>query len=124
YRCRSCLVSELMCAPCLLAAHSRRPLHDIEKWEGSFFSVCELRDVGLLVNLGHGRQVCPQPRDAACWRVVTDSGIHHVNLVFCGCDMSRGVDAELSVMGWMRLLDPQTCGTARILKLHLKYLAN
>ncbi|KAJ7435888.1 hypothetical protein B0H11DRAFT_1937124 [Mycena galericulata] len=92
----------------IVPAHSRRPLHDIEKWEGSFFSSWELRDVGLVVNLGHAGEVCPHPRDAECWRVVTDSGIHHVNLVFCACDTSRGVDAELGVMGWMRALRGST----------------
>ncbi|KAJ7433908.1 hypothetical protein B0H11DRAFT_2259000 [Mycena galericulata] len=40
-------------------AHSRRPVHDIEKWDGGFFSDCELRDVGLLVHLGHGGQDAP-----------------------------------------------------------------
>ncbi|KAJ7483686.1 hypothetical protein B0H11DRAFT_1914569 [Mycena galericulata] len=124
FRCLLCLTSGgLMCAAYLVAAHLRRPLHHIQKWEGFFFSECELRELGLAVYLGHAGQVCPRAKDPACWRVAADNAIHHVDLVFCGCDTSCGIDTELGEMGWMRLLDPETCGTARILRLHLNELS-
>ncbi|KAI0772180.1 hypothetical protein BC629DRAFT_1595397 [Irpex lacteus] len=88
YRCEDCLGGALHC-------------REIERWEGTFFKPITLRDMGLMVQLGHiGGEPCRAsvmgPRS---FMVIDVNGIHPVN---------QAVPATLT--------DPTTCATFAVLE--------
>ncbi|THU85769.1 hypothetical protein K435DRAFT_822325 [Dendrothele bispora CBS 962.96] len=62
YRCLECIYPELLCKLCCVRRHEDMPLHWIEKWNGSFFTTVTLKELGVVVQLGHPRgEQCPHP---------------------------------------------------------------
>lgn len=56
-----------------------------QHWTGNFFAKTSLRDIGLVVYLGHNGCQCPTSVKKRKLSVCDTSGFHEVNMVFCGC---------------------------------------
>ncbi|KAF8070016.1 hypothetical protein FPV67DRAFT_1413223 [Lyophyllum atratum] len=89
YRCFDCLHGDLLCKGCVLAWHTRTPLHFIEEWTGSFFRRLKLKDLGLRIQLNHPPgERCSNPLRAPGDKfvIVDTNGVHEVGLDFCNCE--------------------------------------
>ncbi|TBU21631.1 hypothetical protein BD311DRAFT_677916, partial [Dichomitus squalens] len=85
-RCRECARRPLCCEDCLRRRHVEMPLHRIEKWDGAKFTRCSMREIGLVVQLGHDRGSCPHPSIKPRSIVVGHTtGVQAVNIHFCEC---------------------------------------
>lgn len=58
YRCLSCHGQEPLCAAHMESTHKLLPFHRIEKWDGTSYRSAWLKDVGLVLHLGHGGRPC------------------------------------------------------------------
>ncbi|KAG1735898.1 uncharacterized protein EDB91DRAFT_1238142 [Suillus paluster] len=98
FRCMGCFSRELFCSLCIVALHTRNPLHQIQKWTGSSFVSLSLKQLGLRVQLGHliGED-CLLPRQAFNddFTIIHTNGIHKVGLDYCGCDTAQTHTTQL-----------------------------
>ncbi|KAJ7780556.1 hypothetical protein DFH07DRAFT_949798 [Mycena maculata] len=125
YRCADGLcVGEVMCCEgCIVAAHQQLPTHFIERWNGKHFvrSHTGLRDLGLRIQMGHPPGViCHARKPAPADFVLYDlTGVHEVNVDFCGCFLWVERQIQLMNMGWWpaTVAAPNTCATFAVLKL-------
>jgi hypothetical protein len=57
-----------------------------QSWSGLFFESTSLKALGMRIHLGHNGNTCPLPgafhKDFV---VMATTGIHHVDVQFCGC---------------------------------------
>lgn len=58
WRCLDCLSTPQLCIGCCRESHTRLPFHRVERWTGAFYAPAWLRDVGVVINLGHGGKPC------------------------------------------------------------------
>lgn len=60
WRCKDCVLGNLLCRACMRVYHRENPLHRIEHWNGSYFRPAALSEVGtyLLVQHHTGQQIC------------------------------------------------------------------
>ncbi|GJE98768.1 CxC2 domain-containing protein [Phanerochaete sordida] len=88
YRCKECIGGDILCRTCCRDAHALLPLHVISRWNGRFFEKAALRDVGVVVQLGHSPSSrCSNPRPGPLDFMVMDiHGLHPVDVRFCACD--------------------------------------
>ncbi|KAG1766251.1 hypothetical protein EDD22DRAFT_978501 [Suillus occidentalis] len=87
FRCMDCFSGELFCSLCIVALHSRNPLHRIQKWTGSLFVSLSLKQFGLWVQLSHPiGEDCLLPQQAFNdnFTIIHTNGIHEVRLDYCG----------------------------------------
>ncbi|KZV68900.1 hypothetical protein PENSPDRAFT_581762 [Peniophora sp. CONT] len=124
YRCADCLFSSVVCQECMCKEHARLPLHRIGRWNDDFFAHTTLRQLGLVVCLGHGGARCPlaEVRDVIM-TIVDISGVHTVAVSYCGCQ-NRPLDdtlapSQLLDIGWWpsTFVMPRTAVTAETCKL-------
>src|SRR6202158_2105730 len=59
WRCLDCFASTAYCAECCRTSHCRDPFHRIERWTGTFYEPSWLWKVGLVIQLGHEGDRCP-----------------------------------------------------------------
>ncbi|KAF8838888.1 hypothetical protein BDN67DRAFT_982178 [Paxillus ammoniavirescens] len=59
FRCTDCFGVTMLCQLCCVANHKQLPLHKIQKWNGNFFQCTTLKEMGLMVQLGHDCY-CPE----------------------------------------------------------------
>ncbi|KAH9911261.1 uncharacterized protein B0H18DRAFT_833448, partial [Fomitopsis serialis] len=60
WKCLSCIGWPIYCASCCLASHRRTPFHRVERWKlDGYWAPAWLRDVGVVINLGHRGGECP-----------------------------------------------------------------
>ncbi|EIN09881.1 hypothetical protein PUNSTDRAFT_36825, partial [Punctularia strigosozonata HHB-11173 SS5] len=87
YRCQDCLGGCMMCKDCMVAAHGKLPLHNIERWDHDCFWPTSLRELGLEVWLGHSfGEACGGTHPAHKSFLVFDiNGYHSVDIRFCVC---------------------------------------
>ncbi|KAJ6487349.1 hypothetical protein DFH09DRAFT_1105922 [Mycena vulgaris] len=86
HRCRDCFWGGALCATCLVEQHAEHPLHPIETWVGRHWVRDTLKNLGLRIQLGHGRGGhCIFPVPKAPFFIVNQHGIHAVAVDFCGC---------------------------------------
>ncbi|KAI1792316.1 hypothetical protein LXA43DRAFT_1093838 [Ganoderma leucocontextum] len=88
-RCRTCSPGPLLCEACAVKKHADSPYHRTLRWTGQSFEVFSLKDLGLVIQLGHRHDHtwCSNPipvPDDFC--VIDVNGRHPVTLNFCGCD--------------------------------------
>ncbi|KAJ7805529.1 hypothetical protein B0H14DRAFT_2611299 [Mycena olivaceomarginata] len=108
---------------CMLETHRLRPLCRIEAWTGSFFECCELRQLGLRVQLGHpDNQPCTRAhRGYEKFVVISTNGFHHVAVDFCQCRLSGSQHRweQLLSYGWFPSMPdaPKSAITIPTLKL-------
>ncbi|KAJ6483368.1 hypothetical protein C8R45DRAFT_830406, partial [Mycena sanguinolenta] len=98
YRCSDCLHPCLYCVACVKTIHERIPFHHIEHWDGSCFTWCSLKSLGLRIQLGHSwGERCPNPARAAGdnFVVITSHTINEVGLEYCNCGQAESRPTQL-----------------------------
>ncbi|KAJ8694062.1 hypothetical protein PTI98_008995 [Pleurotus ostreatus] len=65
FRYNHCFSTQVLCSICCLESHRRSPFHHIQTWKDGHFKDCDLNELGLVVNLGHGGKECPAARGDA-----------------------------------------------------------
>ncbi|KAJ6490862.1 hypothetical protein C8R45DRAFT_1053137 [Mycena sanguinolenta] len=123
YRCaqQTCYRPGLFCRRCIVVRHTVLPTHWIQEWNGSFFRRCSLKDLGLVIQLGHPAGFsCPNPLSAHTNFVVIDiTGIHHIRVNFCQCDGRIEHRQQLMRVNWWpaTVRDSRTCATFGVVRL-------
>ncbi|KAJ7758916.1 hypothetical protein B0H14DRAFT_2300998, partial [Mycena olivaceomarginata] len=111
----------LYCEACVVACHAVLPTHWIQEWNGSFFERWSLKELKLVVQLGHPHGTgCQNPIKAIKNFVVIDvTGIHYVDLNFCNCDsrVERRQQLMRASLWPATARDPQTCATFAVIRL-------
>ncbi len=85
YRCCECFNASPICATCIVKQHQSHPLHRIQKWTGTFFDAHTLRELGLIMYLGHHRTPCRASFDTKELVFIHTNGIHRCLVQFCAC---------------------------------------
>ncbi|KAJ7811443.1 hypothetical protein B0H13DRAFT_2379972 [Mycena leptocephala] len=95
YHCHVC--DEVKCGACIAVSHAEFPLHQIQRWTGSYFEPgSHLKALGVCVQLGHGEGGdCPSPSAQEDYRIITSSALHEVTVVFCNCAEAAPHDHQL-----------------------------
>jgi hypothetical protein len=145
YRCRDCLVPDLVCGACSLRRHSQHPLHRIQVghhvnyccwgivltvaicqyWTGSHFVPITLKSMGLMIYLNHSTS-CERSRPCSkAFRIIDTTGIHEVAVNFCACQHQIPDYQQVLRRGWYPSTQTriETCATFRALEL-LHMLSN
>ncbi|GJE90469.1 CxC2 domain-containing protein [Phanerochaete sordida] len=123
-RCLDCTTGDVVCRQCCLAAHADNPFHRIAEWNGKFFAVTTLQQLGLVIQLGHPPgEHCAIPAAAPrSFVVIHTNGFHPVNVQFCQCDKQYRAGTRVQQLLrrelWPATLDdPSTCCTFRVLEM-------
>ncbi|PBK59706.1 hypothetical protein ARMSODRAFT_991083 [Armillaria solidipes] len=119
FRCEECLGTVLECQSCVVTKHQRLPFHIIQRWSGDHFEKISLRDLGLRLQLGHGRTRCVVPRPAhSDFTVLHTNGIHKVAVDFCFCEERIPACLQLlrAELFPSTVDEPRTCATFRLLE--------
>ncbi|KAH9885590.1 hypothetical protein C8Q73DRAFT_659447, partial [Cubamyces lactineus] len=89
FRCKDCRGRHIYCGPCIKERHGDRGLilHRIEEWLPSGrFARRSLRELGMIVQLGHRGARCAHPSSGTRCIVVGDiTGVHEVEVSWCEC---------------------------------------
>ncbi|KAI9067504.1 hypothetical protein FKP32DRAFT_1563686 [Trametes sanguinea] len=88
-RCKDCTPGPLVCASCAVQRHAQSPFHRVQRWDGQTFQATCLKELGLVVRLGHDidSPPCPNPEQSRSdFTVIDVNGRHSVTVEFCGCD--------------------------------------
>ncbi|KAJ3564219.1 hypothetical protein NP233_g8437 [Leucocoprinus birnbaumii] len=86
YRCAECLTGVSMCQNCIVSRHIHHPLHRIQQWTGTHFTDTSLRQLGLVVYIGHRGQPCPSSTYTQDMIVIHVNGVHSCAVQYCDCD--------------------------------------
>ncbi|KAG1864793.1 hypothetical protein F4604DRAFT_1882005 [Suillus subluteus] len=121
FRCIDCFGAELYCKDCIVSLHAQNPVHRIQEWTNSCFTVVSLKDLGLRVQLGHfAGDSCLLPKRAFNdeFTLIDTNGIHNIGLDFCGCATAQTHTKQLLRAAWFQATtaDPRTAATFRILE--------
>ncbi|KAI0702117.1 hypothetical protein C8Q76DRAFT_632973, partial [Earliella scabrosa] len=93
YRCEECSGRLIVCKECLVAQHTRLPCHRVQYFNGAFFECSSLRELGVVIQLGHGGLPCANSaKNTRRLVVVTCTGIHEVEARFCECLCEDGTE--------------------------------
>ena len=94
----------------------------LKYWNGRYFEATTLKDLGLVVQVGHPpgvkcRNPQPGPRD---FMVMHTNGLHPVAVQFCDCDkLYEAGDALCQLLRYelypATIVNPTTCFTFRLL---------
>ncbi|KAK7025347.1 hypothetical protein VNI00_016058 [Paramarasmius palmivorus] len=124
YRCRDCIKPHLYCQSCMVSRHKERPFDRIERWNGKFFQRTSLRDLGLIIQLGHedGSPCVLRDMARSGFVVVDMDSIQEVSVAYCSCRSE-----EVAGQKWQQLMrrelypgsieEPYTAFTFRVLAL-------
>ncbi|THU87804.1 hypothetical protein K435DRAFT_866944 [Dendrothele bispora CBS 962.96] len=121
YRCLECIYPELLCKLCCVRRHEDMPLHWIEKWNGSFFTTVTLKELGVVVQLGHPRgEQCPHPHIIKSFIAIHVNSMRDIYIKFCDCaQRTRAGEYRQQLLRrrWYPAthLDPHTCATFDLL---------
>lgn len=115
FRCLRCSPVMIQCRSCVLNSHKTLPLHPVQEWIGSFWKKATLQDLGLTFQLGPQGHTCPLSQGCDQRMTIIDiTGIHSVNLHFCGCDRSDGSNIQKILRNrWYpaTTTNPELCAT-------------
>ncbi|KAG2336247.1 hypothetical protein BDR05DRAFT_978823 [Suillus weaverae] len=119
YRCIDCFSGELFCSQCIVALHTRHPLHRIQT--SSSFAAQSLKRLGLWVQLGHPiGEECLLPRQSFNndFTVIHTNGIHEIALDYCGCHSAQTHATQLLRAAYFPATtsEPRTAATFQILE--------
>ncbi|KAI5984696.1 hypothetical protein F5J12DRAFT_907939 [Pisolithus orientalis] len=96
----------LLCQTCCLATHQHLLLHKIKKWNGKFFDHVTLKQLGLIVQLGHEDMFCYCLEHGHLDFIIVDvNSIHPINVNFCGCEQSMSHCQQLLIACTRTVLD-------------------
>lgn len=98
-----------------------------QQWTGRYWDNKTLKDLGLIVQLGHPGTPCRNPDNVFNMTVLDSHGIHQVSACFCKCKRALHASkrAQLLRARWYpaTVTDPTTCATFRVLEeFHLQNL--
>lgn len=98
-----------------------------QQWTGRYWHNKTLKDLGLIVQLGHPGTPCRNPDNVFNMTVLDSHGIHQVSACFCKCERALHASkrAQLLRARWYpaTVTDPTTCATFRVLEeFHLQNL--
>ncbi|THU98713.1 hypothetical protein K435DRAFT_562307, partial [Dendrothele bispora CBS 962.96] len=117
-----CVQLGLMCQHCIVAAHRHQPLHWIKRWNGRWFQPTSLKELGLVLELGHEHEPgisCVFPKAAHHdFTVIHSNGVHPVSVQFCGCNALLDNRRQLLRNLWYPAtpINPQTVTTFSCLR--------
>ncbi|KAE9386517.1 hypothetical protein BT96DRAFT_960568 [Gymnopus androsaceus JB14] len=75
-----CFSKDLVCEECCYKHHWNRPLDIVERWNGSFFERIALRDIGIVVQIGHcPGKTCLSPSTYKDFIVIHINGLHRIH---------------------------------------------
>ncbi|ESK83397.1 hypothetical protein Moror_15625 [Moniliophthora roreri MCA 2997] len=122
YRCIDCFGYCLTCKACILEEHVANLLHRVQEWRSDYFHTIALKTLGLLLQLSHHceGEGCSHPKLPHWEFVVLDAtGIHEVNLWFCGCNGAPEQYLQLLELGWWpsSYKELQSAATFNVLRL-------
>ena len=89
WQCLNCLGKPLHCTQCCRDVHRLLPFHRVQQWVGSHFAPSWLRQVGVIIHLGHGGNSCPAPpaKDHSAevdeglqWETSTEDGLDDIGM--------------------------------------------
>ncbi|KAN0109688.1 hypothetical protein V8E52_009034 [Russula decolorans] len=93
FSCFDCAYGMHYCQECLVDHHRLMPLHRISIC--LFYEKTSLQELGLVIQLGHHGPSCPCPGLVQKDFVIVDvSGIHTIDVQFCGCHNTSGGSAS------------------------------
>ncbi|KAG1738676.1 uncharacterized protein EDB91DRAFT_1237718 [Suillus paluster] len=101
--CKDCFCTKLCCHDCIVATHTKNPMHQIQEWRGSYFMTISLKKLGLHVQLGHPAGAkCLFPKRAFNddFTLIDTNGIHEIGLDFCGCETAQTHMKQLLHTAW------------------------
>ncbi|KAJ7810476.1 hypothetical protein B0H13DRAFT_2243448 [Mycena leptocephala] len=118
---QTCYGPSLFCQACIVKGHTVLPTHWIQEWNGSFFERRALKDLGLVIQLGHPPgSHCPNPLAAnKDFCLIDVTGVHTVAMSYCLCDSSIEKRQQLMRVCWWPATarDPKTCATFPVVRL-------
>ncbi|KAJ3535047.1 hypothetical protein NM688_g7034 [Phlebia brevispora] len=121
YRCKDCVGEQLLCKRCCVKSHKHNPFHHIEFWNGHFFELTSLKNIGFILQLGHSSGSCKNPVAGPCdFVVIHTNGLHEVAVQFCMCENVQVAGNRLQQLLRLELYPatismPSTCATFRAL---------
>lgn len=59
WKCLDCLETPILCSACCRTSHRSNVFHRVEHWNGEFYTPAWLRQVGVVIHLGHRGLECP-----------------------------------------------------------------
>ncbi len=86
YQCCECLNAPALCSKCIVTTHQRQPLHRIQMWTGTHFDTSSLRELRLVMYLGHNGTLCPASIEPQEIIIVHTNGIHQCLVQYCDCN--------------------------------------
>ncbi|KAF7324472.1 CxC2 domain-containing protein [Mycena kentingensis (nom. inval.)] len=132
-RCRDCLSDTLLCAACTVEYHAELPFHRTERWNGTFFEIMSLKQLGLRIQLGHpSGEACPgtlardamrdpaaDTREVDDFCVVDVNGVHEVAIDFCTCsrEQERAIQLVRARLYPATSTRPRSAATFRVMRL-------
>jgi hypothetical protein len=102
YHCEECFCLQPSCKQCLLDSHRHLPLHHIQEWIGTHFTRKSLRDLGMIVCLGHHARRCPNAPIDSTGRptvIIDTNGIHNTKILYCHCANALDEPFQLASAG-------------------------
>jgi hypothetical protein len=115
YRCRDCFGKNWFCKDCCVNEHRRHPFHRVQMWTGDHFTNTSLKDLGLVLYLGHDGYPCPTLHQqnnslpipsstqslppTSTLTVVDRFGVYDHNIQWCQCPNRQSRDIILFRMG-------------------------
>ncbi|KAK7054540.1 hypothetical protein VNI00_003738 [Paramarasmius palmivorus] len=120
FRCLDCFSLQMVCKDCICRQHLLNPLHRIQEWKSGFFHRIPIKEIGVYVHLGHSPgRVCERPQQTqGDFVVLSTTGIHEVELFFCGCNADFDHKQQLLEVGWWpsSYKDPRSAATFDVLR--------
>jgi len=121
YRCQDCFNSQMFCGLCIIPAHIHNPFHRIQKWIGTHFVRSSLKEVGLVISLGHSGIRCPNLSSMTRGRpttIVHTNGMHETIIEYCHCLEAPSEPFQLIKAGLFpsTLDQPMTAFTFEVLR--------
>jgi CxC2 like cysteine cluster associated with KDZ transposases len=114
YRCSDCFGKNWFCKDCCVKEHGRNPFHRIQAWNGDHFTDTSLKNLGLVLYLGHDGYPCPalhqdgsfpipssaqSPSPTSTLTIIDRLGVHEHNVQWCQCPNGQSRDIILLCMG-------------------------
>ncbi|KAJ7059253.1 hypothetical protein C8F01DRAFT_989914 [Mycena amicta] len=123
FRCehQTCYGPSLFCMSCIVERHAVLPTHWIQEWNGNFFVRRSLKDLGLVVQLGHpaGTSCTNSAKAHKDFVLIDVTGIHSIAVNYCLCDSNVKERQQLMRVCWWPATAraPQTCATFAVIRL-------
>ncbi|KAF9514796.1 hypothetical protein BS47DRAFT_1294741, partial [Hydnum rufescens UP504] len=78
------------------------------KWNGQSFESTSLKDLGLIIQLGHPNVLCPNLKAGpGSFIMIHTNGLHLLNIHFCDCLQAVLPYQQLLHSCWFHLMHPQ-----------------